>query len=98
MYADAVLDGALDDPAIPTDVRVLAQLATDITEHAYRVTDADLDRARSHGWTDPQVLEAVWVACLFNAIVRVADTFGLRDLGQLADDPITASDTASSTT
>lgn len=85
-YADAVLTGSLDDPAIPAEVRALAELATNVTQHAYRITDDDLDRVRAHGWDQPQVLEAVWVACLFNAIVRLADTFGLRDLGQLADD------------
>src|SRR5262249_23271723 len=62
-YADAVLGGAPDTPATPAEVRVLAALAAKITEHAYRITDDDLDRARSHGWTDAQVLEAVWVAC-----------------------------------
>jgi uncharacterized peroxidase-related enzyme len=87
-YADAVLYGALDDPAIPTEVRALAGLATTITQHAYRVTDDDLDRVRAHGWDREQVLEAVWIACLFNAIVRLADTFGLRDLGELADDHV----------
>ncbi|MGH9287112.1 MAG: peroxidase-related enzyme [Acidimicrobiales bacterium] len=90
-YADAVVNGALDDPAIPTDVRALAELATTITQHAYRITDDDLDRVRSHGWDQSQVLEAVWVACLFNAIVRLADTFGLRDLGQLTDDSVSVS-------
>ena len=85
-YADAVLSGALDDPAIPTDIRALAELATKITEHAYRITDDDLDRVRAHGWTDRQLLEAVWVACQFNATVRLVDTFGLRDLNQFADD------------
>jgi uncharacterized peroxidase-related enzyme len=85
-YADAVLSGALDDPAIPTDIRALAELATKITEHAYRITDDDLDRVRVHGWTDRQLLEAVWVACQFNATVRLVDTFGLRDLNQFADD------------
>jgi uncharacterized peroxidase-related enzyme len=87
-YADAVLHGALDDPAIPTEVRALAELATNITQHAYRITDDDLDRVRSHGWDHSQVLEAVWIACLFNAIVRLADTFGLRELGELADDRV----------
>jgi uncharacterized peroxidase-related enzyme len=87
-YADAVLDGALDDAAIPTEVRALAELATTITEHAYRITDDDLDRVRSHGWNRSQVLEAVWIACLFNAIVRLADTFGLRELGELTDDRV----------
>jgi hypothetical protein len=47
---------------------------------------------RAHGWSGPQVLEAVWVACLFNAIVRLVDTFGLRDLGQLADDDVGGED------
>jgi uncharacterized peroxidase-related enzyme len=85
-YADAVLGGRLDDPAIPDDVRALAQLAGDITRHAYRVGDEDFDRLREQGWDGPQILEAVWVACLFNAIVRLADAFGLRDLGELADE------------
>jgi len=89
-YADAVLHGDLDHPAIPTGVRALAELAVAITEHAYRITDGDLDRVRAHGWTDPQVLEGVWVACQFNAAVRLADTFGLRDLNQLADDALPA--------
>jgi uncharacterized peroxidase-related enzyme len=88
-YADAVLNGTLDDPAVPTDVRALAELATTITNHAYRVTADDLDRVRSHGWDQDQVLEAVWIACLFNGIVRLADTFGLRELGELADDRVT---------
>jgi uncharacterized peroxidase-related enzyme len=87
-YADAVLSGALDDPAIPTNIRALAKLATKITEHAYRITDDDFDRVRAHGWTNQQLLEAVWVACQFNAAVRLADTFGLRDLNQLADDNV----------
>lgn len=93
-YADAVLHGDLDNPAIPTEVRALAELAVAITEHAYRITDDDLDRVRTHGWTDPQVVEAVWVACQFNAAVRLADTFGLRDLNQLADDALPASSPA----
>jgi uncharacterized peroxidase-related enzyme len=93
-YADAVLGGALDDPAIPDDIRALAQLASDITQHAYRVSDDDFDRLRAQGWDGPQILEAVWVACLFNAIVRLADTFGLRDLGELADEQRGVSSTA----
>jgi uncharacterized peroxidase-related enzyme len=89
-YADALLHGDLDHPAIPADVRVLAELSARITEHAYRVTGDDLDRVRAHGWTDPQLIEAVWIACQFNATVRLADTFGLRDLNQLADDVVPA--------
>jgi hypothetical protein len=84
--AKEVIAVTVAHPAIPAEIRVLAELARDITQHAYRVTADDLDRVRAHGWDRPQLLEAVWVACLFNGIVRLADTFGLRDLGQLADD------------
>lgn len=93
-YADAVLDGNLDDPTIPHDVRALAELAATITDHAYRITADDLEQVRTHGWDHAQVLEAVWIACLFNAIVRLADTFGLRELGELADDRITVASPA----
>jgi alkylhydroperoxidase family enzyme len=90
-----VLHGDLDDPAIPAEARVLAELAAKLTEHAYRITDDDLARVRAHGWTDPQLIEAVWVARQFNATVRLADTYGLRDLNQLADDALPASTGAS---
>jgi alkylhydroperoxidase family enzyme len=89
-----VLDGNLDDPTIPHDVRALAELAATITDHAYRITADDLEQVRTHGWDHAQVLEAVWIACLFNAIVRLADTFGLRELGELADDRITVASPA----
>jgi uncharacterized peroxidase-related enzyme len=83
--ADAVLEGRLDDAGIPDDVRALAELARDITQHAYRITDEQIADVRSKGWSEPQLLEAIWVACLFNAIVRLADTLGLYSLGQLAE-------------
>lgn len=83
--ADAVVHGDLDHPSIRDDVRVLLQLTCDISEHAHRVTDADFERARAQGWSDDQVLEAVWTACLFNGIVRLADTLGLHVVGQLSE-------------
>jgi uncharacterized peroxidase-related enzyme len=91
-YADAVVGGRLDDPVVPPDVRALAELARAVSQHAHRLTDDDLDRVRAH-WDDEQVLEAVWVACLFNGIVRLADTLGLHYVGQLADEGDRASRT-----
>jgi uncharacterized peroxidase-related enzyme len=85
-HIDAIVSGSLDDPVIPPDLRVLAELARDISQHAHRITDDDLARVRAHGWTESQVLEAVWVACLFNGIVRLADTLGLSYVGQLAEE------------
>jgi uncharacterized peroxidase-related enzyme len=48
-YADAVVEGRLDDEVIPADIRVLAELARDVTRHAHRITDDDLDRVRALG-------------------------------------------------
>jgi alkylhydroperoxidase family enzyme len=45
--------------------------------------DADLERLRVMGWTDDELLEAIWTACLFNAIVRMVNTFGLYRIGQV---------------
>lgn len=44
-----------------------------------------MDHMREVGWTDAELLEVLWAACLFNAIVRLADTLGLYRIGQLAD-------------
>lgn len=52
-------------------------LAEKITRHAYKVTDDDIDALRRGGWTDEQVLEAVWVAAFFNMVNRLADTLGI---------------------
>jgi uncharacterized peroxidase-related enzyme len=82
--ADAVASGALDHPSITPGIRALAELAGDITQHAYRVTDQRMSDARALGWTEAQVLEAIWVACFFNTFVRLADALGLYELGQLA--------------
>ena len=83
-FADAVASGALDHPSISPEIRALAELAGDITQHAYRVTDQQIRDARALGWSEGQVLEAIWVACLFNTFVRLADALGLYELGQLA--------------
>jgi uncharacterized peroxidase-related enzyme len=84
-FADAVASGALDHPSITVEIRALAELAADITQHAYRVTDQQTRHVLDLGWTEAQLLEAIWVACFFNTFVRLADALGLYELGQLAD-------------
>lgn len=56
-----------------------------LTKHAYKVTDEDIDGLRAAGLDDGEILEGVWVACQFNAVDRLADTFGLYDLMQLQE-------------
>jgi len=49
------------------------------------VTDEDIDDLRTAGLSDDEILEGVFVACQFNAIDRLADTFGLYELMQLRE-------------
>jgi len=56
-----------------------------LTQHAHRVTDEDIDGLRAGGLNDDEILEGVFVACMFNAIDRLADTMGLYDLMQLRE-------------
>lgn len=56
-----------------------------LTLHAYKVTNEDIDGLRTAGLNDDEVLEGVFVACLFNAVDRMADTFGLYELMQLKE-------------
>lgn len=56
-----------------------------LTQHAYKVVDEDIDALRTAGLNDDEILEGVFVACLFNAVDRMADTFGLYELMQLKE-------------
>lgn len=75
--ARADLDAA---PVTPAE-RELLRFAETVTRHAYRTTDEDTARLREHGWTDPQIAEAVYVVALFAFFNRVADAFGIDSQG-----------------
>jgi alkylhydroperoxidase family enzyme len=65
--------------------KALLRLCLKLTQHAYRVTDEDIDGLRESGLSDDEILEGVFVACQFNAVDRLADTFGLYELMQLRE-------------
>lgn len=65
--------------------KALLRVCVKLTEHAYKVTDEDIDALREVGLSDDEILEGVFVACLFNAVDRLADTFGLYELMQLRE-------------
>jgi uncharacterized peroxidase-related enzyme len=82
--ADAVRDAAVEDMPVDDKVRELLRFVERIDHEAYKIVDADVDHLRAIGWTDDELLEAIWTACLFNAIVRLVNTLGLYRIGQLA--------------
>ena len=74
----------VDELPVEPRVRELLRLVQCIDTEAYRITDADFAALRTAGWSDDELLEAVWTASLFNGIVRLVDTLGLYRVGQLA--------------
>ncbi|TCO47432.1 carboxymuconolactone decarboxylase family protein [Actinocrispum wychmicini] len=66
---------------LPLDekTRTLIELATKVSTAAYKITDKDWDTAAKAGWTNPEILEAVFCAALFNFINRLVDATGLGD-------------------
>jgi uncharacterized peroxidase-related enzyme len=62
----------LDDRTLP-----LMQLVTKVSTASYKITDADWEKAAAAGWTDAEMLEAVFCACLFAFINRLVDATGL---------------------
>lgn len=64
---------------LPVDDRTheLLRLVTKVSTGAYRITDEDWDSAAAAGWTNDELLEAVFCAALFNFIPRLVDGLGL---------------------
>ncbi len=75
----------IDSLPIEHRYRDLLRLGEKITLHAYRVVDEDFAALRQAGLTDEEIDEGVLVACLFNGINRIADSFGLKELMQLRE-------------
>ena len=76
---EALSRARLEDALIDDKRRALLELVEKTTVHAHNVEDADIERLRTIGWTDPEIAEAVYVAALFAFFNRVADVFGLED-------------------
>jgi alkylhydroperoxidase family enzyme len=83
--AEAAEAGDVDALPVEDKYKALLHLCVKLTQHAYKITDEDIEVLRTVGLSDDEILEGVFVACLFNAIDRLADTFGLYDLMQLRE-------------
>ena len=57
--------------------RALLDYVAKVTEAAYRTTPEDVQKLRDHGWTEPQIAEAVYITAMFAFFNRVADAFGV---------------------
>lgn len=85
----ALVQGKLDEAELTKAERALLDYVTRVTEAAYRTTADDVQALREHGWTDPQIAEAVYITAMFAFFNRVADAFGISPQGYLEMNAVT---------
>jgi alkylhydroperoxidase family enzyme len=73
----------LDEAGLSPAERVLLEYVAKVTEAAYRTTIEDVQILRDHGWSEPQIAEAVYITAMFAFFNRVADAFGISPQGYL---------------
>jgi alkylhydroperoxidase family enzyme len=79
----ALVQGKLDEAELSKAERALLDYVKKVTEAAYRTTHEDVQTLREHGWTEPQIAEAVYITAMFAFFNRVADAFGIEPQGYL---------------
>jgi alkylhydroperoxidase family enzyme len=79
----AIANGNLEQAGLNAAERALLEYVSKVTEAAYRTTDEDVQVLRYHGWTEPQIAEAVYITAMFAFFNRVADAFGIAPQGYL---------------
>jgi uncharacterized peroxidase-related enzyme len=79
----ALVRGNIDEADLSPAERVLLDYVAKVTEAAYRTTSDDVQNLRDHGWTEPQIAEAVYITAMFAFFNRVADAFGISPQGYL---------------
>jgi uncharacterized peroxidase-related enzyme len=79
----AIAKGELDGAGLTPAERALLDYVKKVTEAAYKTTHEDVQALRHHGWTDPQIAEAVYITAMFAFFNRVADAFGVPPMGYL---------------
>lgn len=85
----AIAEGKLDEAELTPAERVLLEYVARVTEAAYRTTAEDVQILRDHGWSEPQIAEAVYITAMFAFFNRVADAFGISPQGYLAMNAMT---------
>ena len=85
----AIARGDLEGAGLTPAERALLDYVTKVTEAAYRTTDEEVQALRDHGWTEPQIAEAVYITAMFAFFNRVADAFGIAPQGYLEMNGVT---------
>ncbi len=71
-----ILDDIEKTTLIDDKTKAILRFSEKVTQHAYKVTEADIQSLKDLGYTDEDVLEATEVIALFNFLDRIADALG----------------------
>ena len=85
----AIAEGKLDEAGLTPAEHALLEYVGKVTEAAYRTTAEDVQSLRDHGWSEPQIAEAVYITAMFAFFNRVADAFGIASQGYLEMNAVT---------
>lgn len=64
-------------PGLSPKERALLSYIKLLTEESWKIRDADIERLRKAGWTDPEIYEATFDGALFAFFNRMANGYGL---------------------
>jgi uncharacterized peroxidase-related enzyme len=79
-HDDALVDGVKQDYTrlnLPAAERAMLDYAVKLTVAPSTVNQADIDLLRSHGFDDRDILDIIYVVCLYNFNDRMADATGI---------------------
>ena len=78
---DSLVEGVKQDYTqlnLPPAVRAMLDYAVKLTVAASSVNEDDISALRSHGFDDRDILDIVYVICLYNFNDRMADAMGIK--------------------
>ena len=79
---DPLVEGIKQDYTkldLPPAERAMLDYAVKLTVAPSTVSQVDVDLLRSHGVDDRDILDIVYVICLYNFNDRMADAMGIKD-------------------
>ena len=71
------MDDVQGSTLIGEPTKALLDYAKKVTESAYRMWEADVERPRDSGFADEAVLEATLIICLYNMMNRFVSALGV---------------------
>jgi uncharacterized peroxidase-related enzyme len=77
---DQLVEGAKQDYTrldLPPAERAMLDYAVKLTAAPSTVTEEDIDELRMHGFDDRDILDIIYVICLYNFNDRLADATGI---------------------